>query len=67
MTGQQLHSNVQLEDGNRQQKCVMPRVIATKCTELSDAAIYAPGGRMSLWGCGVAAMMTEVSQQCVSP
>lgn len=54
------HSNVLWGDGNRQQKCVMPRVIATKCTELSDAAIDAPCGRISLRGYGVAAIMTEV-------
>jgi len=46
--------------GNRQQKCVVLRVIATKCTELSGAAIDASGGRISLWGYGVAAIMTEV-------
>ena len=54
------HSNVLWGDGNRQQKCVMPRVIATKCTELSDAAIDAPCGRISLRDYGVAAITTEV-------
>ncbi len=38
----------------------MLRVIATKCTELSGAAIDASGGRISLRGYGVATIMTEV-------
>ena len=39
---------------------MVQRVIATKCTELSGAAIDASGGRISLRGYGVAAIMTEV-------
>jgi hypothetical protein len=57
------YSDISWGDGNRQQECVLPRVVASKCTELSGATIDAPSGRISLRGYGVATIMTEVGQQ----
>lgn len=36
------YSDISWGDGNRQQECVLPRVVASKCTELSGATIDAP-------------------------
>lgn len=66
MIGRRMYSDILLEGGNRQQKYIVLRVIASNCTELSGATIDASCGRISLRDYGVAAITTEVGQQCVS-
>lgn len=61
--GRLWYSDIPYGGGNRQQKCVLPRVVAAKCTELSGVTIDVSCGKISLRGYGVAAIMTEVGQQ----
>ena len=55
--------NVRREDGNRQQKPYVAELFSSKGTDLPGAAIDAHGVRITLWGAGLAAGMTEGCQR----